>query len=507
MDRASNGGRSSRSTTRRARTTTLLISSRHRAFTARCYLPLADELDRPVPHRRLRLPRPRRHRAARRPVDYGIDWERYGDDAQAMATSLRDIGGAPIDGVRSFDGRRVPADGRAHRDPSMFDRWCLFEPIIFSSRRSRPRARERAGRRQRAGAGRRSTSCAEVVSELRGQASVQPVHAGFVASYVRQRLRRSGDDGQVHLKCLPRRRPRSSQRAAPVDTGTLLEQIDTPIMVIAGRHDEMQPSNHRASAHLCRAARARDADPVRPHRPLRPAARPVDRRADVAAHIDVAGPTHLGRPPATDDGDRPTVAHPFSTMRAMYPVPTSLSPSRVEAFTSCPMAFRFASIERLPESPSPHTTKGSLVHRVLELLFTHPGRPAPSRLRRAASSRPSRVRLDPEFTMLDLDDDQRAGIRRRRVVAGPGLLPHGRPHQPSARSGSRSASKHRWATSRCAASSTGSSSMPTAAWSSPTTRPVAHRASKYEQGPSWPACTSTRSCARRCSAAGRRPSG
>ena len=56
----------------------------------------------------------------------------------------------------------------------------------------------------------------------------------------------------------------------------------------------------------------------------------------------------------------------------MYPVPTSLSPSRVEAFTSCPMAFRFASIERLPESPSPHMTKGSLVHRVLELLFIRP---------------------------------------------------------------------------------------------------------------------------------------
>lgn len=52
-----------------------------------------------------------------------------------------------------------------------------------------------------------------------------------------------------------------------------------------------------------------------------------------------------------------------------YPVPTSLSPSRVEAFTSCPLAFRFASIERLPEPPSPHATKGSLVHRALELLF------------------------------------------------------------------------------------------------------------------------------------------
>ena len=52
-----------------------------------------------------------------------------------------------------------------------------------------------------------------------------------------------------------------------------------------------------------------------------------------------------------------------------FPVPTSLSPSRVEAFTSCPMAFRFASIERLPEAPQAHLTKGSLVHRALELLW------------------------------------------------------------------------------------------------------------------------------------------
>src|SRR4249920_2595160 len=52
-----------------------------------------------------------------------------------------------------------------------------------------------------------------------------------------------------------------------------------------------------------------------------------------------------------------------------YPVPTSLSPSRVDAFTSCPLAFRFSSIEKLPEPPSPYAVKGTLVHRALELLF------------------------------------------------------------------------------------------------------------------------------------------
>lgn len=91
-----------------------------------------------------------------------------------------------------------------------------------------------------------------------------------------------------------------------------------------------------------------------------------------------------------------------------FPVPTSLSPSRVEAFTSCPMAFRFASIEKLPEPPSVHTTKGSLVHRVLELLFTHPaaervGDTVTDAFQRAVAE----YAVDPEFTLLGLDDTQR----------------------------------------------------------------------------------------------------
>ncbi|MGZ4761011.1 MAG: RecB family exonuclease [Ilumatobacteraceae bacterium] len=91
----------------------------------------------------------------------------------------------------------------------------------------------------------------------------------------------------------------------------------------------------------------------------------------------------------------------------MYPVPTSLSPSRVEAFTSCPMAFRFASIERLPESPSPHTTKGSLVHRVLELLFTHATALRTIETARACFDRAiDEYAVDPEFTLLSLDDAQ-----------------------------------------------------------------------------------------------------
>jgi putative RecB family exonuclease len=54
------------------------------------------------------------------------------------------------------------------------------------------------------------------------------------------------------------------------------------------------------------------------------------------------------------------------------PVPSSLSPSRVSSFTDCALAFRFANINRIPEPPSVPATKGSLVHRALELLFCDP---------------------------------------------------------------------------------------------------------------------------------------
>jgi len=50
-------------------------------------------------------------------------------------------------------------------------------------------------------------------------------------------------------------------------------------------------------------------------------------------------------------------------------VPTSLSPSKVSSFKDCALAFRFSAIDRVPEPPTTATAKGTLVHRVLELLL------------------------------------------------------------------------------------------------------------------------------------------
>jgi putative RecB family exonuclease len=50
----------------------------------------------------------------------------------------------------------------------------------------------------------------------------------------------------------------------------------------------------------------------------------------------------------------------------------SLSPSRAADFKTCPLLYRFRSIDRLPETPSRAATRGTLVHAVLEELFDLP---------------------------------------------------------------------------------------------------------------------------------------
>lgn len=50
----------------------------------------------------------------------------------------------------------------------------------------------------------------------------------------------------------------------------------------------------------------------------------------------------------------------------------SLSPSRAGDFKACPLLYRFRTVDRLPEEPSPDAVRGTLVHKVLEDLFDLP---------------------------------------------------------------------------------------------------------------------------------------
>ncbi|NDL56103.1 RecB family exonuclease [Phytoactinopolyspora mesophila] len=67
------------------------------------------------------------------------------------------------------------------------------------------------------------------------------------------------------------------------------------------------------------------------------------------------------------------VASNASTAGEHPPPPVlSLSPSRAADFMSCPLLYRFRTIDRLPEPPSPDAARGTVVHTVLERLFELP---------------------------------------------------------------------------------------------------------------------------------------
>lgn len=65
-------------------------------------------------------------------------------------------------------------------------------------------------------------------------------------------------------------------------------------------------------------------------------------------------------------------SHGDQTAPAPVTVRASLSPSRAADFKTCPLLYRFRSIDRLPERPTVEQARGTLVHAVLERLFDLP---------------------------------------------------------------------------------------------------------------------------------------
>lgn len=109
------------------------------------------------------------------------------------------------------------------------------------------------------------------------------------------------------------------------------------------------------------------------------------------------------------------LSYPWHTLSSMteteqtgQPEPTaetalpSLSPSRAADFKTCPLLYRFRSIDRLPEPPSADKARGTLVHAVLEHLFDHP--PADRTLQTAESL------VDPQWQRLIEEEPELADI-------------------------------------------------------------------------------------------------
>jgi putative RecB family exonuclease len=84
------------------------------------------------------------------------------------------------------------------------------------------------------------------------------------------------------------------------------------------------------------------------------------------------------------------------------PVVGSLSPSRAGDFMTCPLLFRYRTIDRLPQAPSSAAVRGTLVHAVLERLFDLP---AAERTPGAAAEL-----LAPEWAKLSEEEPDVAGL-------------------------------------------------------------------------------------------------
>jgi len=106
------------------------------------------------------------------------------------------------------------------------------------------------------------------------------------------------------------------------------------------------------------------------------------------------------------------MSHPAPTVSGMaFPVPRSLSPSKVSSFTDCALAFRFSVIDRLPEPPSAAATRGTLVHAALERLHLLP--PAERTVDAALACLADAavdLRDDPEYVGLELSGDDEAAF-------------------------------------------------------------------------------------------------
>lgn len=88
--------------------------------------------------------------------------------------------------------------------------------------------------------------------------------------------------------------------------------------------------------------------------------------------------------------------------------PTSLSPSRSNDFLTCPLLYRYRTIDNLPETPSAAAVQGTLVHRVLEELFAQP-----SGSRTVAFARDL---LERSFTALEQQHPEHARILAEAAV-------------------------------------------------------------------------------------------
>jgi pimeloyl-ACP methyl ester carboxylesterase len=210
-----------------------LLLSHATGFHGYCYLPIADHLaDR---FRSYALDY-RGHGSTPRPVDWQVDWNRYGDDALAAARAIAPDGGLVAFGHSMGGAALLMA---AHRDPDLFDLIVAFEPIVISPDLARPHDQpsplvEGARRRRES-----FDSFEAAIDSYGSKPPMQFFDPDVLRLYVGHGFRPAPEG--VRLTCAPEHEARTFESSTSHDTWEALPEIETRVVVVASG-DEMGPA-------------------------------------------------------------------------------------------------------------------------------------------------------------------------------------------------------------------------------------------------------------------------
>ena len=214
-----------------------LLISHATGFHGRCYLPIATVLADRFHTVAFDY---RGHGDTAQPDGVAVNWNRYGDDAVAMAESLAQQAGTPITAFgHSMGGACLLM--AAYRRPELFSRLVLFEPIVPAADYqtigdgSSPMVKGALARR---------TTFASYDEALANYASKPPLSimtTEALWAYVRYGFRQDSDG--VHLKCRPQIEAETFMTGGAHDTFQVLHEITTPTLVLTGAVSPHQPSD------------------------------------------------------------------------------------------------------------------------------------------------------------------------------------------------------------------------------------------------------------------------
>ena len=171
-------------------------------------------------------------------VGEGVDWRRFGDDTLAVARAI-DAPGQIVGFGHSMGGASLLM--AAQRDPWLFSRLVLFEPI------ARPPSEEpidASGWPIVIGARRRKRGFASFQAAFDNFSSKPPLSLMTPESlrgYVEHGLRPTAD-GEVELCCPPELEAAIFILGPNNGVWDLLRDVDVPVLVVAGAFEPDQPS-------------------------------------------------------------------------------------------------------------------------------------------------------------------------------------------------------------------------------------------------------------------------